>query len=101
MSASNKAPPTVATTWHEYPVGFIGESARALLRTLIPFLVGVGITFVLLLVGSMVLDEGVVGYRLTEPLDTMFRTSMLVFLAVAYLSTFALAVAVGVREHAI
>ncbi|HIW64040.1 MAG TPA: hypothetical protein H9881_16415 [Candidatus Stackebrandtia excrementipullorum] len=98
MSASNKAPPTVATTWHEYPVGFIGESARALLRTLIPFFAGVGATFVLLLVGSIVLDEGVVGYRLTEPLDTMFRTSMLVFLVVAYLSTFALAVAVGVRD---
>lgn len=47
--------------WHEYPIGLVGEVVRAFVRTLLPFLCGLGGTFVLVLGVGIMADEGLLG----------------------------------------
>ncbi|MER7558464.1 hypothetical protein ABTZ46_16090 [Nocardioides sp. NPDC126508] len=47
--------------WHEYPVGLAGEVVRAFVRTLLPFLGGLGGTFALVLGLGIMADEGLLG----------------------------------------
>lgn len=47
--------------WYEYPIGLVGEFVRAFVRTLLPFLCGLGGTFVLVLGVGIMADEGLLG----------------------------------------
>lgn len=47
--------------WYEYPIGLVGEVVRASVRTLVPFLCGLGGTFVLVLGVGIMADEGLLG----------------------------------------
>lgn len=47
--------------WYEYPIGLAGEVVRAFVRTLLPFLCGLGGTFVLVLGVGIMADEGLLG----------------------------------------
>lgn len=98
MRSEEAAPSLDGVGWYEYPVGFVGELARAFWRTLMAFLVGVGITFALVFAVGLIAEEGLVDYRLAETLDLLMRMSLGILMGVGYLAWLGLSVAVGLRE---
>lgn len=70
--------------WHEYPIGFVGEVVRAFVRTLWPFLIGLGGTFVLILGGGILAEENLLGDPgLENAIDDLARFSVGVLMGVA------------------
>ncbi|MFE6645516.1 hypothetical protein ACFVJS_03055 [Nocardioides sp. NPDC057772] len=47
--------------WHEYPIGLVAEFVHAVVRISLPFLCGLGGTFVLVLGVGIMADEGLLG----------------------------------------
>ncbi|WP_199038764.1 hypothetical protein [Glycomyces salinus] len=80
--------------WHEYPVGLGGEVARACVRALLAFLIGLGCSFVLILCVGLLVEEDMLGDPgLTNAVDDLFRMGIgvLMLLAVAVWAMFAVA----------
>lgn len=111
---STAAAGPTATIWKEYPVGFTGENAQMMVRTLTPFGIGIAFTFVLILVIGIAHEQGVffdialnLGMRYPdwEPikmvLESMLRTALLPVLVLAYVSVLAICAAWALRDATI
>lgn len=61
QEAPTRPPLTGDPYWYEYPVGLGGEVARAFVRTLIPFALGLAGCFVLMLAIGILAEEGLFG----------------------------------------
>lgn len=98
-SEPNEAAPDLDDVhWREYPIGFAGELAQAVSRTLMPLLTGVGVTFALMLSVGLIAEEGLIDYSIAAPLDLLFRMSMGVVLGVAYLSWVLTSITLSLRH---
>lgn len=77
-------PATTEPHWRVYPVGPAGEFVNAAINALLPFLVGIGAAFVLLLAIGFVGEEGLLDDPgITAALDQLTRAAMIPVLVLA------------------
>lgn len=84
--------------WHEYPVGFTGNMASAVARTLTALLIGVAGTFLLVVAVGLLGEEGVLPYDTARMLDQFTRAAMMPVLILAWAGTLGACVAQIVRD---
>jgi len=85
--------------WHEHPIGLGGEVARACLRALFAFLIGLACSFALILCGGLLAEEDMLDDPgLENAIDDLFRMSLGVLFAFALVAWGAFALAVYLRE---
>lgn len=85
--------------WYEHPVGLGGEVARACVRALLAFLIGLGCSFVLILCAALLAEENLLGDPgLEHAIDDLMRMSVGILMVVAVAAWGMFAVASFVRE---
>lgn len=85
--------------WFEHPVGLFGEVARACVRALLAFLIGLGGTFALILCAGILAEEDLLDDPgLSEAIDNLSRMSAGVMMVLAVVAWGAFAVACLLRE---
>lgn len=89
------------THWREYPIGFCGEMAVAVVGTLIAFLCGVGAAGALVLTIGLAAEESLLpSLELNLAADSLARVALVVLVGLGWLAGLALTVARGVKEVA-
>ncbi|MCD0447157.1 hypothetical protein LO763_26420 [Glycomyces sp. A-F 0318] len=85
--------------WHEYPVGLGGEVARASVRALFAFLIGLAAAFVLMMIGGILAEEHLFNDPgLEHAIDDLARMSAGMVMVFALVAWAAFALAVFLRE---
>lgn len=96
MSTLN-APPE--PSWHEYPLGIRGQFATSAAGVLTPLLIGIAVTFGLVLVAGYATEEGVLDDPLlSRSIDQLTRFSLLSMAVVAWSAELLRRLALGVRD---
>lgn len=85
--------------WYEHPVGLTSEITRACVRALVAFLIGLGITFVLIVTSGILAEENLLGDPgLENAVDDLARMSVGILTVLAVVTWGVFAVASCLRE---